>query len=410
VKRLLLGLCGALALSGCQFTGLEGVTLPGGVAGRGPANVYTVYFRDVLDLVPQSGVRQNDVLVGTVKSIDLVGGKAKVVVRVRKGTRIPANAQGQLRQTALLGEKYVGLDVPPGVAPSQRLLADGAVIETDQTTQETQLEDVFGALSALLNGGGVEQLQTISIELAQALAGRESKVRDLLSQLDGLTGSLDTHRSEVTHALDSLDRLASTLVVQRQTIATALRDIAPGLKVLADERSDLVKLLVGLDRLSVVAKRVINRTTTQTVQDLRLLQPTLDRLTQSGDKIASSLQLLLSYPFGDAVFNAVPGDYTGLKVTLNVDLRPNSPDNPLGPNGPFCGTPPVSVPGSLPKPAFCTSSTAAAGLAAKAPHPTVVRPPVPGTTPAGPVPRSLPVAPLDPRAGGLGRLLRAVFQ
>jgi phospholipid/cholesterol/gamma-HCH transport system substrate-binding protein len=407
VKRLLAAALCVTVLSACEFTGLENVTLPGGKAGRGPANVYVVYFDDALDLVPQSGVHQNDVNVGTVKSIELDKGLAKVTVRVLKSVEVPGNAVGVLRQTALLGEKYVSLEVPPG-RPPVGILPDGAVIEASRTSEEAQLEDVFGALSALLNGGGIEQLQTISVELAAALQGRESKVRDLLSQLNTLTGSLDTHRSEIVRALTSLDRLASTLVTQRQTIATALRDIAPGLKVLADERSDLVKLLQGLDKLSVTAKRVISKTTAQTVTDLRLLEPTLDRLVQSGDKIASSMQLLLSYPFGDAVLRAVPGDYTGLRVTLNIDLRPDSPNNPLGPNGPFCGSNPLP----LPKPPFCTTAGAAAATAATATPSTTVK--VPGSPlPAAPTAvdaTGTPLPTLEEITTGLDRVIKGVFE
>src|SRR5262249_52298596 len=112
-----------------------------------------------------------------------------------------------------------------------------------------------------------------------------------------------------------------------------------------------------------------------------------------GDKIASSLQLLLSYPFGDAVFNAVPGDYTGLKVTLNVDLRPGSPNNPLGPNGPFCGPNPLGV--SLPKPSFC-------GTAAATAHPAAAAPPASGS------PQTVVAA--TPAAGGLSDVIGGAFR
>ena len=61
----------AMALSGCGFHGLYSANLPGGAnLGSHPYKV-VVYFSDVLDLVPQSAVKVNDVAVGKVESIRL---------------------------------------------------------------------------------------------------------------------------------------------------------------------------------------------------------------------------------------------------------------------------------------------------------------------------------------------------
>ena len=339
----------ALLATGCSVS-ISDVTLPGGAAskhviGSQDTRTYDVYFTDALDLVAQSSVHVNDVNVGDVESVKLVDGKARVRIRVLKTVAVPANAVGRLRQTSLLGEKFVSLETRPGVAP-EGLLADHAVIETGDTDQEVQFEDVLGALSALLNGGGIQQLQTISVELSKALTGRETQLRDLLSQLTTFTSKLDARRTEITRALDNVDKLAITLKAQRQTIATALDKIAPGLQVLDDSRKDLEALLAGLDKLSVVAVAFENKTQADTVTDLRALQPTLQRLADSGDDIVNSLQLLVTYPFGDNALKAIFSDYTGLKATLNIDLRPGSPANPLGPNG-VCAALPAAVPSQV---------------------------------------------------------------
>ena len=61
----------ASRLSGCGFTGLYGASLPGGAnVGSHPYTV-TVQFANVLDLVPQSSVKVNDVAVGKVTAITL---------------------------------------------------------------------------------------------------------------------------------------------------------------------------------------------------------------------------------------------------------------------------------------------------------------------------------------------------
>ena len=68
---LLLRRRGRAAVSGCGFHGLYGVHLPGGAdVGDHPLTV-TIYFANVLDLVPQSSVKVNDVPVGRVEDVAL---------------------------------------------------------------------------------------------------------------------------------------------------------------------------------------------------------------------------------------------------------------------------------------------------------------------------------------------------
>lgn len=167
---------GSLLLSGCEFNGWYDVPLPGGAAADGHAYHVTVEFRDVLDLVPQSAVKVDDVTVGAVEKVQLDGWHARVRLRVADSVKLPANAVAELRQTSLLGEKYVALAAPAGTAPVGRL-RDGDRVPLSRSGRNPEVEEVLSALSALLNGGGVAQLKTITVELNKALDGRENRVR-----------------------------------------------------------------------------------------------------------------------------------------------------------------------------------------------------------------------------------------
>ena len=102
----------AMLLSGCGFTGLYSAPLPGGPSlGAHPFTV-TAYFDDVLDLVPQSEVKVDDVAVGKVTAISLHKWTAKVVMQVNGEVDLPANSTAEIAQTSLLGEKYVSLKTP----------------------------------------------------------------------------------------------------------------------------------------------------------------------------------------------------------------------------------------------------------------------------------------------------------
>ena len=68
VRLVLTAVVAALALSGCDFS-VYSLPLPGGAdLGDRPYKV-TIQFRDVLDLVPQSAVKVDDVTVGRVDAI-----------------------------------------------------------------------------------------------------------------------------------------------------------------------------------------------------------------------------------------------------------------------------------------------------------------------------------------------------
>jgi phospholipid/cholesterol/gamma-HCH transport system substrate-binding protein len=310
------------ALTSCALTACQGaydLTLPGGGAG-GPSYHVTVELADALDLVPQSAVKVDDVTVGSVEHIELDGWTARVRLRVQDHVRLPDNATAELKQTSLLGEKYVALEPPTAAKPVGRL-SDGDVIPLSRSGRSTEVEEVLGALSLLLNGGGVAQLKTIETELNAALHGNEGTVRDLLSRLDDVVGSLDDQKSEIVRAIDSIDDLAATLSKQRDDIATALDDLPAGLKVLADQRKQLTTMLTALSELGDVGSRVIEASTDDTVANLKALQPVLTKLDEAGDSLPASLELLLTYPFPDRALAAMKGDYTNLHMTVDLDAR-----------------------------------------------------------------------------------------
>jgi phospholipid/cholesterol/gamma-HCH transport system substrate-binding protein len=310
----------ATLVTGCEFS-VYSLPLPGGARIKGPAYTITAEFTDVLDLVPKSSVKVDDVTVGTVEKVWLEGFVAKVRLRLPKTVELPDNARATIRQTSLLGEKFVSLAPPTGTEKPHGKLDNGELIPLSRTTSNVEVEEVLSALSLLLNGGGVAQLQIITQELNKALTGNEPAIRSVLTQLNTFVGTLDANKQKIVAAIAAVDALAKKLNAQKTTLATAIDSMPKSIATLDKQRAALVKTLQALAKLGNTATRVITASQKDLVANLQSLYPILTKLAEAGENLPKSLELLLTYPFPDAAANAVQGDFTNLKVTLDVDTQ-----------------------------------------------------------------------------------------
>src|SRR5699024_12368813 len=97
-----------LVLAGCGIGGdLYNAPLPGGAdTGSNPINI-SAEFDDVLDLVPQSDVKVDNVAVGRITSVELshCGHSAHVDMLVRLDVKMPAGPTDRLKHMELPDDK-----------------------------------------------------------------------------------------------------------------------------------------------------------------------------------------------------------------------------------------------------------------------------------------------------------------
>jgi phospholipid/cholesterol/gamma-HCH transport system substrate-binding protein len=332
-----------LLLSGCEFDGAYDLPLPGSPVDEDNSFEVTAEFADILNVVPRSPVMVDDVVVGEVTDVERVGWHAKVTLRVRDDVELPDNAIADIRQVSLLGEKYVALEAPE-TAPSDEPLGEGDNIALADTGRNPEVEEVLGALSFLLSGGGVAQLGTIVEELNHVMSGREDRLRSLLGSLEDVVGTLDEQKADIIRALEAMNGLTATLNRERDTVTAALDATGPAIKVLAAQHDELVDMLGALDRLGVVGTRVIRASKDDLIATLEHLRPVLTRLGDVGDELAPGLNLLVSFPFPDEASEVVEGDYANTSIRAEISL-----DNFLTGGGGE-ELPPVIPPVDLPDP------------------------------------------------------------
>lgn len=317
---LMLAVGAVTVLSGCGWHGLNSLPLPG-TKGAGPT-AFTVQAQmpDVVNIQPNSRVRVDDVNVGTVAKVERQGWHALVTMRIDGGVILPGNSTAKIGQTSLLGSTHIELASPKG-AQAQGRLHDGSVIPLADAGVYPTSEQTLAAISLLLNGGGVGQLQDVIQTVSTALRGREQDLRSLIEQLDVFIGHIDDQTGDIISAQESLDRVVGTFASQKEVVDRAILTIPDALAVLKDERTQLSDAVSQLGRFGALAADTVNQTKDSVVKELRQLAPVLKSLADAGPALTRSMSMLLTYPFPNETLDKwVRGDYGNLSATIDLTL------------------------------------------------------------------------------------------
>lgn len=308
-----------LGVSGCgDWRGLNSLPMPG-TQGTGPGSfIVQAQMPDVNNLQQNSRVRVADVTVGTVTNIERQGWHALVTMSLSGDVDLPANSTAKLGQTSLLGSQHIELAPPTGMAPEGRL-RDRSVIPLQNSGLYPTTEQTLAALSVVLNGGGIGQLQDITAAFSTAFRGREKDVRSLIQQLDRFTAYLDDQSGDIIAATESLNRLVGKLARQQPVLDRALETIPDALAVLNDERQALVDAADRLGEFGAMVTDTVNQSTEDIVRILTESGPVLESLANAGPSLTRALSGILTFPFpNETIETWQRGDYANL--TAIVDL------------------------------------------------------------------------------------------
>lgn len=345
-----------LVLASC---GLSLQSLPTLSELNGPS--YPVYatFSNVLNLPVDAQVRVGAEVVGQVSAISTQDFRADLTLDIKKSVRLPVGTTAQVRFDDPLGDEYVLLQAP---APLQgyatltaaagedngKYLGPDAHIPASATSDAPSVEDTFGALSLVLNGGGINQLQTIIGQLNATFDGNQAPIRSFLTTIDNGVSSLAGGKVAIDNALVSISNLTNKLNGGGSTIATGISTIAPAIGVLASENQQISGLLTGLSNLGAAGTKIALQSGQNAVADAKDLLPVLQQLDSVSSQLAPDLSALAR--FEAETPKIAPGDYLQVAAVVNVllpagafepssldtvtsaDTRtaPSSPPQPLG--------------------------------------------------------------------------------
>jgi phospholipid/cholesterol/gamma-HCH transport system substrate-binding protein len=308
------------ALPACGWHGLNSLTLPG-TAGGGPGS-YSIQAQmpDVVNIQENTRVLVDDVNIGNVTKIEVQDWHALVTMRISGEIHLPANSTAKLGQTSLLGSMHIEL-APPKNEPPVGQLKNGSVIPLSHASMYPTTEQTLAAVSILLNGGGLSQLQEITQALAKAFAGRENDMRSLLDQLDEFIRGTNDQTDDIIAAAENLNSLAGQFAAKDPVVDRALMTVPKALKVLAEERTTIADAIDQLGKFSAITADTIRQSKESLVNNLRNIAPVLRSLADAGPALTKGLDGLATYPWPTSTArNWFRGDYANLTMIVDLTL------------------------------------------------------------------------------------------
>ncbi|MBP1817568.1 phospholipid/cholesterol/gamma-HCH transport system substrate-binding protein [Mycobacterium sp. OAE908] len=317
---------GVMLLAGCQFGGLNSLNMPGTVGHGAGAYSITVELPDVATLPQNSPVIINDVTVGSVSGVEAVQRAdgtfyAAVKLSLERNVKLPANATAQVGQTSLLGSQHVELSAPVG-QPAIGELRDGSRIPESHGGRFPSTEEVLSALGVVVNKGNLGALQDITQEVSTAVAGREGQFADLIPRLAELAASLNRQTDDIISAAEGLNRFAGILANQKDSLNRTLDTLPAALKVLNDNRANIVDAFAGLRRLATVGARILSETKTDFAAETKDLYAVIKPVNDNRSALVDSLDFLATFPFpGKNLKRVARGDYFNIWEVFDLTLR-----------------------------------------------------------------------------------------
>jgi phospholipid/cholesterol/gamma-HCH transport system substrate-binding protein len=317
---------GAILLAGCQFGGLNSLNMPGTVGHGAGAYSITVELPDVATLPQNSPVMVDDVTVGSVSGVEAVQRAdgtfyAAVKLSLEHNVKLPANAVAKVGQTSLLGSQHVELSAPVGQPPVGQL-RDGSRIPEGQGGRYPTTEEVLSALGVVVNKGNLGALQDITQEVSTAVAGRQGQFAELIPRLAELASSLNRQTDDIISAAEGLNRFAGMLARNKDSLGRTLDTLPGALRVLNDNRANIVDAFAALRRFATVGARILAATKNDFAAETKDLYSIIKPVNDNRSALVSDLDGLATFPFpGKNLKRVARGDYFNIFETFDLTLR-----------------------------------------------------------------------------------------
>ncbi|RAY16979.1 hypothetical protein DPM19_02100 [Actinomadura craniellae] len=307
VTAALLGLGLLLSAGGCSVLGT-----PGGYR-------VVVYFTKAPSLYEKSRVKVMGADSGDVKDVRIEGRKVRVELLVDDHVPLPADVRATIAAESAIGERSVIL-YPPW-KPGMKRAAPGAVVPVDRTEPPVEIDEVLNSFTDLADSLDPTKVRGLLHTGAELLDGRGKSVNDALATTTDLASGLAAQDEQITAAATGLRDLATSLNKHDAGLRRLIDAFSATSAQLADERTRLKNLLVGLTTL--IRKGQVVVTAYRETLPTTVSQASSLVMTLKANSAALSQAMVGLARFTDAMENAWDRKThtIAVRVQLNATLR-----------------------------------------------------------------------------------------
>lgn len=265
------------------------------IGGSGATETYRAEFRNASGLKAGDDVRISGVRVGKVESVDLEGTHAVVEFAVARDQVVYEQTTATIDFLNLLGQRYVHLEAPSHGG----VLAPGATIPMDHTSEGLDLTAVFNAFKPLFEMIKPEDVNQLANEIVQALQGQGPTLRHLMSQTAALTTTLVDRDEVIGSVIDNLTVVMETMQDHRTEFRSMIHELNSLAGVVAQNRDQIGATIDGVQRMTTSFASLLASGGDSIVRDVDSLARWSASFSSVAPKIAAGLKdtqtLLLGY-------------------------------------------------------------------------------------------------------------------
>lgn len=289
------------------------------VLGGDTSRTVVAHFPRAISVYEGSDVRVLGVPVGTVTRVEPTGTDVTVTMTYDDEVKLPADAKAVIIAPSVVGDRYVQLT--PAYSGTGEILADGAELSVEDTSQPLELDQIYDSLDRLnvaLGPRGANRTGALSDLLsvtADNFGGQGTTFRQTLRDYSRLSNTLAGNSDELFGSVEALGNFMETLADNDQTVRQFNQSLADVSTMLAGEREELVAATRNLS----VALTAVKEFVEENKGSLRRNITGLNRVAKVLVRQRGAL---------DEILRVAPGTLNNLALTYNpqagtLDTRAN---------------------------------------------------------------------------------------
>jgi phospholipid/cholesterol/gamma-HCH transport system substrate-binding protein len=284
----------------------------------GDGYVVTADFSSSGGIFANAEVTYRGVAVGRVDRLRLARDGVHVDLRLKGGSKIPADTRAVVANRSAVGEQYVDLQPRRRGGP---FLAAGGHITVANTATPVHTETVLLNLNRLVNSVDKNDLAVVIDELGAAFAGSGRDLQGIIDSGDALTRAAVDALPETLALIDDGDTVLATQRDSGSAIKSFSTDLADLSATLRTSDGDLRKVLDN----GIVSSEQLDQLLRTNGPDITAL---LANLLTTGQVTVARIngleQVLVTYPANvSGGYTVVPGDGTShFGLVLNASDPP----------------------------------------------------------------------------------------